>query len=43
MTASAREHAIEARDLTVAAAPRVVGREQEHLKLWLGDAAGAHI
>ena len=32
-----------ARDLTVAAAPKVVGREQEHLKLWLADAAGAHI
>ena len=32
-----------ARDLTVAAAPKVVGREQEHLKLWLGDASGAHI
>ena len=32
-----------ARNLTVSAAPRVVGREQEHLKLWLADAAGAHI
>ncbi|HKN65041.1 MAG TPA: single-stranded-DNA-specific exonuclease RecJ [Gemmatimonadaceae bacterium] len=32
-----------ARNLTVAAAPRVVGREHEHLKLWLADAAGAHI
>ena len=32
-----------ARDLTVAAAPKVVGREQEHLKLWLADGAGAHI
>lgn len=32
-----------ARNLTVAAAPRVVGREQEHLKLWLSDSAGAHI
>jgi single-stranded-DNA-specific exonuclease len=32
-----------ARNLTVAAAPRVVGREHEHLKLWLGDTAGAHI
>ena len=32
-----------ARNLTVAAAPRVVGREQEHLKLWLADSTGAHI
>ena len=32
-----------ARNITVAAAPRVVGREQEHLKLWLSDPAGAHI
>ena len=32
-----------ARDLTVAAAPKVVGREQDHLKLWLADAAGMHI
>ena len=32
-----------ARNVTVAAAPRVVGREQEHLKLWLTDSAGAHI
>ena len=32
-----------ARNLTVAAAPRVVGREQEHLKLWLADSGGAHI
>src|SRR5439155_15252120 len=30
-----------ARTVTVAAAPRVVGREHEHLKLWLGDADGA--
>ncbi|MFL5616748.1 MAG: single-stranded-DNA-specific exonuclease RecJ [Gemmatimonadaceae bacterium] len=32
-----------ARNVTVSAAPRVVGREHEHLKLWLGDADGAHI
>jgi single-stranded-DNA-specific exonuclease len=32
-----------ARNVTVAAAPRVVGREHEHLKLWLSDASGAHI
>jgi single-stranded-DNA-specific exonuclease len=32
-----------ARNLTVAAAPKIVGREHEHLKLWLSDAAGAHI
>lgn len=32
-----------ARHITVAGPPRVVGREQEHLKLWLSDAAGSHI
>jgi single-stranded-DNA-specific exonuclease len=32
-----------ARNLTVAAPPRVVGKTHEHLKLWLGDAAGSHI
>ena len=31
------------RQVTLAAAPRVVGREQEHLKLWLTDATGTHI
>jgi single-stranded-DNA-specific exonuclease len=32
-----------ARNVTVAGPPRVVGKEHEHLKLWLSDAAGAHI
>lgn len=32
-----------ARNLTVAAPPKIVGREHDHLKLWLSDAAGAHI
>ena len=32
-----------ARHLTVAAPPRIVGRDQEHLKLRLGDASGAQI
>jgi single-stranded-DNA-specific exonuclease len=32
-----------AKNVTVSAPPRVVGREQEHLKLWLGDSDGAHI
>jgi single-stranded-DNA-specific exonuclease len=32
-----------ARNVTVAGPPRVVGREQEHLKLWLSDASGSHI
>jgi single-stranded-DNA-specific exonuclease len=32
-----------ARNVTVGAPPRVVGREHEHLKLWLTDASGAHI
>jgi single-stranded-DNA-specific exonuclease len=32
-----------ARDVALAAAPRVVGKEHEHLKLWLTDASGAHI
>jgi single-stranded-DNA-specific exonuclease len=32
-----------ARNLTVAAPPRVVGKEHEHLKLWLADTAGSHI
>jgi len=31
------------RGVTVAGPPRVVGREQEHLKLWLGDSTGTHI
>ena len=31
------------RQITVAGPPRVVGREQEHLKLWLSDAGGTHI
>ena len=29
--------------VTVAGPPKVVGREQEHLKLWLADSAGSHI
>jgi single-stranded-DNA-specific exonuclease len=32
-----------ARQVTVSAPPKIVGREQEHLKLWLADAAGTHI
>jgi len=31
------------RGVTVAGPPKVVGREQEHLKLWLADSAGTHI
>jgi single-stranded-DNA-specific exonuclease len=32
-----------ARQVTVSAPPKIVGREQEHLKLWLSDATGTHI
>jgi single-stranded-DNA-specific exonuclease len=32
-----------ARNVTVHAPPKVVGREGEHLKLWLTDATGTHI
>jgi single-stranded-DNA-specific exonuclease len=32
-----------ARRVTVSAPPKIVGREQEHLKLWLTDATGTHI
>jgi single-stranded-DNA-specific exonuclease len=32
-----------ARQVTVSAPPKIVGREQEHLKLWLTDATGTHI
>jgi single-stranded-DNA-specific exonuclease len=32
-----------ARQVTLAGPPRVVGRDHDHLKLWLADAAGTHI
>jgi single-stranded-DNA-specific exonuclease len=32
-----------ARNVTLAAAPRIVGKEHEHLKVWLTDSTGAHI
>jgi len=31
------------RQVTLAGPPRVVGRDSDHLKLWLADAAGTHI
>ena len=32
-----------ARAVTVSAPPKIIGRDQEHLKLWLADATGTHI